>query len=87
MREYGHQCVVWQTAVNPVVALELLATGTWSGTGVLGPEAFDAVPFLDLLTAYGAPGASGTNDDRDHRRRAVETLSHGGSACSSTFEP
>jgi saccharopine dehydrogenase-like NADP-dependent oxidoreductase len=55
MREYGHQCVVWQTAVNPVVALELLANGSWSGTGILGPEAFDAVPFLDLLTEYGAP--------------------------------
>ena len=55
MREYGHQCVVWQTAVNPVVALELLAAGTWSGSGVLGPEAFDAVPFLDLLTDYGSP--------------------------------
>lgn len=62
MREYGAQCVVWQTAVNPVVALELLATGTWSGAGVLGPEAFDAVPFLDLLAApkpegYGSPWA------------------------------
>ncbi len=55
MREYGHQCVVWQTAVNPVIALELLATGVWSGVGVLGPEAFDAVPFVDLLTAYGSP--------------------------------
>lgn len=55
MQEYGHQCVVWQTAVNPVVALELLADGTWSGSGVLGPEAFDAVPFLELLTAYGSP--------------------------------
>jgi saccharopine dehydrogenase (NAD+, L-lysine-forming) len=55
MREYGSQAVVWQTAINPVVALELLAGGTWSGTGVLGPEAFDAVPFLDLLTAYGSP--------------------------------
>ncbi len=55
MREYGHQCVVWQTAINPVVALELLATGVWKGVGVLGPEAFDAVPFLDLLTAYGSP--------------------------------
>lgn len=60
MREYGSQCVVWQTAVNPVAALELLASGTWSGTGVLGPEAFDAVPFLDLLGAdapvgYGSP--------------------------------
>ncbi|MBA3990936.1 MAG: saccharopine dehydrogenase NADP-binding domain-containing protein [Propionibacteriales bacterium] len=57
MREYGHQCVVWQTAINPVIALELLARGTWSGAGVLGPEAFDAVPFLDLLTEYGSPWA------------------------------
>ncbi len=49
MAEYGTQAVVWQTAMNPVVALELLSTGAWSGTGVLGPEAFDPVPFLDLL--------------------------------------
>jgi saccharopine dehydrogenase-like NADP-dependent oxidoreductase len=55
MREYGSQCVVWQTAINPVVALELLADGRWTGAGVLGPEAFDAVPFLDLLTEYGSP--------------------------------
>ena len=55
MREYGHQAVVWQTAVNPVVALELVAAGTWSGAGVLGPEAFDSQPFLDLLTTYGSP--------------------------------
>ena len=53
MREYGSQAVVLQTALNPVVALELLAAGTWSGAGVLGPEAFDAVPFLDLLAEYG----------------------------------
>ena len=49
MTEYGVQAVVWQTAMNPVIALELLAGGTWSGTGVLGPEAFDAVPYLDLM--------------------------------------
>ena len=55
MQEYGSQAVVWQTAINPVVALELLAAGTWAGTGVLGPEAFDPVPFLDLLKAYGSP--------------------------------
>jgi saccharopine dehydrogenase (NAD+, L-lysine forming) len=55
MREYGAQAVVWQTAINPVVALELLSTGVWQGSGVLGPEAFDAVPFLELLTAYGSP--------------------------------
>jgi saccharopine dehydrogenase (NAD+, L-lysine-forming) len=55
MREYGSQAVVWQTAINPVVALELLASGAWSGTGVLGPEALPPKPFLDLLTAYGSP--------------------------------
>jgi saccharopine dehydrogenase (NAD+, L-lysine-forming) len=56
MAEYGSQCVVWQTAVNPVAALELLAAGTWSGAGVLGPEAFDAEPFLDLLAGdYASP--------------------------------
>ncbi|HEX9258176.1 MAG TPA: saccharopine dehydrogenase C-terminal domain-containing protein, partial [Acidimicrobiales bacterium] len=54
MREYGNQAVVWQTAVNPVVALELLAVGAWSGAGVMGPEAFDAVPFLNLLADYGS---------------------------------
>ena len=69
MQEYGHQCVVWQTAVNPVVALELLATGTWKGAGVLGPEAFDAVPFLDLLTAYGSSvGPRGGARDREPDR-------------------
>jgi len=39
-----------------VIALELLATGAWQGAGVLGPEAFDAVPFLDLMSqGYGQP--------------------------------
>jgi saccharopine dehydrogenase-like NADP-dependent oxidoreductase len=55
MREYGAQAVVWQTALNPVVALELLATGAWSGVGVLGPEALPPKPFLDLVNAYGSP--------------------------------
>src|SRR5580765_2928599 len=61
MREYGSQAVVLQTALNPVVALELLAGGTWNGSGVLGPEAFDAVPFLELLANYGEPHGQ---DDR-----------------------
>ena len=56
MAEYGVQAVVWQTAMNPVIALELLATGQWSGTGVRGPEAFDSVPFLTLMSdGYGQP--------------------------------
>ena len=52
MREFGTQAVLWQTAVCPVVALELLSNGSWKGTGVMGPEAFDAVPFLNLLGDY-----------------------------------
>lgn len=55
MARHGSQAVVWQTAMNPVVAMELIADGTWSGAGVLGPEAFDAVPFLDLLRDSGEP--------------------------------
>ena len=55
MREYGSQAVVWQTAVNPVVALELLDRGDWKGAGVLGPEAFPPKPFLELLAEYGSP--------------------------------
>jgi saccharopine dehydrogenase (NAD+, L-lysine-forming) len=54
-KEYGSQAVVWQTAINPIVGLELLARGTWSGAGVLGPEAFAPKPFLDLLVEYGSP--------------------------------
>jgi saccharopine dehydrogenase (NAD+, L-lysine-forming) len=55
MREYGAQAVVWQTALNPVVALELMAAGAWSGVGVLGPEALSPKPFLDLVNEYGSP--------------------------------
>jgi saccharopine dehydrogenase-like NADP-dependent oxidoreductase len=59
MAEYESQCVVWQTALNPVVALELLSKGVWKGAGVLGPEAFDAKPFLDLMAMAEADGGYG----------------------------
>ena len=51
----GAQAVTWQTALNPVIGLELLATGAWKGSGILGPEAFDAVPFMGLMKEYGSP--------------------------------
>jgi saccharopine dehydrogenase (NAD+, L-lysine forming) len=63
MAEYGSQAVVWQTAVNPVAALELIDSGAWSGAGLLGPEALPAAPFLDLLTDYGSPWAC---EERTH---------------------
>jgi saccharopine dehydrogenase-like NADP-dependent oxidoreductase len=55
MRTIGSQAVVAQTAFNPVIAMELLATGVWQGAGVLGPEAFDPVPFMKRMRAYGFP--------------------------------
>jgi len=53
MKEYGDQAVVWQTAVNPIIAMELIEKGIWKPRGVNGPEWFDAKPFLDLLEEYG----------------------------------
>ena len=61
----GAQAVVWQTAVNAVAALELLATGVWSGAGVLGPEAFPPKPFLDLLGDLDAPWGLVEHDPAD----------------------
>jgi len=55
MGRHGCQAVVWQTAITPVAALELRANGEWQGAGVLGCEAFDAVPLLDMITSYGEP--------------------------------
>jgi saccharopine dehydrogenase-like NADP-dependent oxidoreductase len=54
--EFDAQAVVWQTALVPVVALELLEIGEWSGRGVMAPEQFDPKVFLDLMaTAYKQP--------------------------------
>ncbi|CAN5254019.1 saccharopine dehydrogenase C-terminal domain-containing protein [soil metagenome] len=50
---FGLQVVGWQTGFNPTIAMELLATGAWSGAGVLGPEAFDPDPYLALLDLHG----------------------------------
>ena len=55
MKEYGDQAVVWQTALNPVVAMELIHNGTWKPQSVMGPEWFEPKPFLDLVNEYGAP--------------------------------
>ena len=54
MSEYRHQAVVWQTAVMPAVAIELMSSGAWFRAGVVGPEALPSEPFLDLLDSYGA---------------------------------
>ena len=61
MREYGAQCIVWQTALNPIVAW------SWWPRVLLArvrTRGFDAVPFLDLAghtkpEGYGSPGDGG----------------------------
>ena len=52
MARIGSGCVVGQTAYNPIIALELLAKGKWSGEGVLGPECFDPDPYINLADEY-----------------------------------
>ena len=55
MEKYGSQAVVAQTAVGPVIMMELLARGLWEGCGVQGPENFPPEPFMERLSNYGFP--------------------------------
>lgn len=53
MKQYGDQAVVWQTALNPVIAMELISEGIWKPEAVMGPEWFDPMPFLDKVKEFG----------------------------------
>ena len=55
MKRLGCQSVVAQTAFNAVIGWDLLEHGVWKGAGVMGPEAFDPVPFMDKMADYGFP--------------------------------
>jgi saccharopine dehydrogenase-like NADP-dependent oxidoreductase len=55
MRKWGCQAVVAQTAFNSLIGWDLLEHGVWKGVGVLGPEAFDPIPFMDKMAEYGFP--------------------------------
>ena len=55
MSEYGDQAVVWQTALNPVIAMDLINSGVWAPKGVNGPEDNPPKPFLEKLKEYGSP--------------------------------
>ena len=65
--EYGCQAVGWQTALNPVVALELMARGDWTGAGVLGPESFPPDAAVELLGTYGPPVRIEARDPQTRR--------------------
>jgi saccharopine dehydrogenase (NAD+, L-lysine-forming) len=55
MKKWGCQAVVAQTAFNAVIGWELINSGIWSGAGVLGPESFDPIPFMERMSGYGFP--------------------------------
>jgi saccharopine dehydrogenase-like NADP-dependent oxidoreductase len=55
MKRLGCQAVVAQTAFNAVIGMDLLEHGIWNGVGVLGPEAFDPIPFMEKMASYGFP--------------------------------
>jgi saccharopine dehydrogenase-like NADP-dependent oxidoreductase len=55
MKKFGCQSVVAQTAFNAVIGMDLLEHGIWKGSGVLGPEAFDPIPFMNKMADYGFP--------------------------------
>jgi saccharopine dehydrogenase-like NADP-dependent oxidoreductase len=52
-RRHGLGAVAWQTGFNPVIAMELLATGQWAGAGIMTPESMDPDAYLSLLDAQG----------------------------------
>ncbi len=55
MRRWGCQAVVAQTAFSAVIGWDLIEHGQWKGVGVLGPEAFDSLPFMEKMAEYEFP--------------------------------
>ena len=55
IKKYGTNSVVAQTAVTPVIMLELIAKGIWDLQGVHGPESFDPDPVIERLAKYEFP--------------------------------
>jgi saccharopine dehydrogenase (NAD+, L-lysine-forming) len=53
--ELGVQATAYQTGVPPVIAAELMASGQWSGLGVMSPEQFNPDPFMDRMEVMGMP--------------------------------
>jgi saccharopine dehydrogenase-like NADP-dependent oxidoreductase len=55
MKRWGSQAVVAQTAFGAVIGWDLIEHGQWKGVGVLGPEAFDPMPFMNKMAEYEFP--------------------------------
>jgi len=74
IKKYGTSSVVAQTAVGPVVMLDLIANGIWKKAGVNGPELFDPDPFVLKMKDYGFPAAIHEKDsefDEQYQRDSI----------------
>ena len=78
LAKYGTNSVVAQTALGPVIMLELVARGIWNTAGVHGPESFDPDPFVERMAKYGfAPGLQEKDSDYSKKlemKRIIEPL-------------
>ena len=55
IKKFTTNSVVAQTAVGPVIMMELIAKGIWNDAGAWGPEHFDPDPFVERLAKYEFP--------------------------------
>ncbi|MCL1808827.1 MAG: saccharopine dehydrogenase NADP-binding domain-containing protein [Clostridiales bacterium] len=78
IKKYTTNSVVSQTAVGPVIMLELAAKGIWNLPGVHGPESFDPDPFMELLAKYEFPAGIREMDseyaDEINEKKLVELI-------------
>lgn len=77
MKNFGSQVVVAQTAFNPVIMMELMAKGIWTDSGVMGPELFEAKPFMDRMEHYGFPAGMIEMESPYKASRDLENLKEG----------
>lgn len=79
IKKYTTNSVVAQTAVGPVIMMELVAKGIWDLKGVHGPESFDPDPFVERLAKYEFPAGIREMDseylDEINERNFLEAVS------------
>ncbi|MEA4921889.1 MAG: saccharopine dehydrogenase C-terminal domain-containing protein [Eubacteriaceae bacterium] len=49
MKKWNMQAVVAQTGFGAAVSIELVGRGIWKDKGVFSPEAFDPIPYLEIM--------------------------------------
>ena len=72
--KYGTNSVVAQTAVGPVVMMEMIARGIWKGTGVKTPECFDPDPFVERMEYYGFPAGIQEKESEYSEKLALDKM-------------